>query len=106
MSAHKHDKILSFVSHLPHAIAFSLMNAVPREMFRYASGGLKDTTRIAASDSELWSDIFLTNRKNMSKTIELFEKNLFRIKSAIRNKDRRGLERILKKASSKRSILT
>lgn len=100
-----HDKILSSVSHLPHILAFSLIETVPRRYFKFASNGLKDTTRIAASDSELWVDIFLSNRKNMLQAIECFEKNLSKIKSVISKKDRRSLSKILKKAKHKRDAL-
>lgn len=100
-----HDKILSFVSHLPHVIAFSLIKIIPKKYLGFASTGLKDSTRIAASDSELWLDIFLSNRKNMLKTIDLFQENLLRIKSAIHKKDKKLLSKILKEAKRKRDIL-
>jgi len=105
LSPHAHDKILSFVSHLPHIVAFSLIGVIPRQYLKFASTGLKDTTRIAASDSEIWQDIFLNNRENISEAIETFQKNLFKIKSAIRKKDSRLLARILKEARNKRETL-
>lgn len=100
-----HDKILSFISHLPHLIAFSLIAAMPRKYLRFASSGLRDTTRIAASDAGLWRDIFLSNQKNMSKAIELFQKDLLNLKSAIEKKDARRLGRVLKQAKNKRDSL-
>lgn len=100
-----HDEILSFTSHLPHAAAFSLIRAVPKEYLKFASTGLKDTTRIAASEAELWSDIFLSNRKNILKSIEVLQGNLDRIKSAIAKKDRKILNRIFKEAKEKRDSL-
>ena len=100
-----HDKILSSVSHLPHALAFSLINTVPKQYFKFASTGLKDTTRIAASDSELWADILLSNKKNILKTIGSFQKNLSKIKSAIKKRDGEILRRILKEAKNKRDSL-
>ena len=100
-----HDKILSFVSHLPHLVAFSLIDIIPKEYLRLASSGLKDTTRIAASDSELWTDIFLSNQKNILKSIGFFQSNLSRIKSAIQRKDKKLLDKILKEAKSKRNNL-
>ncbi|MBM3245906.1 MAG: prephenate dehydrogenase/arogenate dehydrogenase family protein [Candidatus Omnitrophica bacterium] len=100
-----HDKILSFVSHLPHLVAFSLIGAVPGKYLKFASGGLKDTTRVAASDSELWADIFLSNQKNMAKAIALIEENLSKIKSAIKRRDKRLLIKILKNAQDKRKAL-
>lgn len=101
----QHDKILSFASHLAHIAAFSLIAAVPGKYFKFASGGLKDTTRIAASESELWADIFLTNRANIIKAIESLEAQLHGIKSAIAKNDRQGLSAVLKKAAQKRKVL-
>ncbi len=100
-----HDKILSFVSHLPHIAAFSLIQAVPKQYLKFAASGLRDTTRIASSESELWSDIFLSNRKNILKSIRVLELSLNRIKSAINKKDKRSLNIILKSAKSKRDSL-
>ena len=105
LSPDTHDRILSFVSHLPHVIAFSLIGAVPGEYLKFGATGLKDTTRIASSDSRLWADIFLSNRKNMVKSIESFQGNLSRIKSAINKKDEETLVKILRKAKGKRQIL-
>jgi len=105
LSPDTHDRILSFVSHLPHVIAFSLIDIVPDKYLRFGATGLKDTTRIALSDSRVWVDIFLSNRENMLKSIESFQNNLSRIKSAINKRDERTLIKILKKAKGKREIL-
>lgn len=100
-----HDKILSFVSHLPHITAFSLIGIVPPGFLRFASTGLKDTTRIAASDSELWADIFLSNQKNVLKSIESLEGQLKKIKSSIKRRDKEALSRIFQLAKKKRDSL-
>lgn len=105
LSPDKHDETLAFVSHLPHAAAFSLAGAVPQGFLKFASTGFKDTTRIAASDSEIWADIFLSNQKNMLRSISIFEQRLGAIKSAIKKKDRVLLRRILKQARDKRLSL-
>jgi prephenate dehydrogenase len=105
LPAGAHDKALSFVSHLPHIVAFSLINTVPPQYLGFASSGLRDTTRIAASDSEIWSDIFLTNRKNILAAIGLIEKNLASIKKAIASGNTNSLDRILKTAKKKRDSL-
>lgn len=105
LSSLNHDRVLSFVSHLPHIAAFSLIDAVPKKYLGFASTGLKDTTRIAASDSEVWSDIFLSNRRNIVNTIALFEKRLSKIKSAINRRDRKQLTLILKGAKRRRQTL-
>jgi len=100
-----HDEILAAVSHLPHIAAFSLIASVPDNFLKFASGGLKDTTRIAGSDSELWAQIFLSNRKNLLKDISVLEKNIAGIKSAIKNTDRQRLSQILEKAKNKRCMI-
>ena len=105
LAPEKHDKILSVISHLPHIIAFSLMKGIPGSYLRLASSSLRDTTRIAASDSQLWADIFLSNQKDMLSSIGLFQKNLSRIKSAINKKDKGLLLKILRDAKKKRDSL-
>lgn len=101
----KHDRILSFVSHLPHIVAFSLIGIIPDEYLRFGSSGLKDATRIALSDSQLWTDIFLSNKKYVMKAIGLLHGNLSQIESAIRKRDRKLLTRTLREAKEKRGIL-
>jgi prephenate dehydrogenase len=100
-----HDRILSFVSHLPHALAFSLIDIIPSRYLKFGANSLKDITRISVSDSQLWADIFLSNPKNIVRAIELFQKNLSRIKSAINKKNKKILVKILEDAKSKREIL-
>lgn len=100
-----HDKILSFTSHLPHIAAFSLMDVMPEEYLKFASSGLKDTTRIAASDAELWNDIFLSNQKNIIRAIDLLQNKLSGIKSAIVKRDAKALKKILSQAKIKRDNL-
>lgn len=105
LSSSSHDQALSFVSHLPHVAAFSLISTVPEQYFKFASSGLKDTTRIAGSDAELWADIFLSNQKNIVKSITAFENNLRKIKNAVSKKDKKLLAKILAKAKNKRGSL-
>lgn len=104
LSSQNHDKIISFVSHLPHIIAFSLIGIIPKQYLRFGSSGLKDTTRIAASEAELWLDIFLSNNTLLA-AIELFQDELSQIKSAIKRKDKKLLLKILKGAKRKRELL-
>ena len=105
ISPKKHDEILSLTSHLPHAVAFSLINSVPQSAFKFSSGGLKDTTRIAASDAVLWRDIFLSNRWNLLKAIASFEISLTELKSALKCADAKSLEKILSRSRRKRESL-
>lgn len=105
LSPAKHDQVLSLVSHLAHISAFSLIGSVPEEYLKFASSGLRDTTRIAASDSEVWLDIFFSNRENLIKAIGILQKNISKIKSTIQRKDKTGLGRILRQAKCKRDLL-
>jgi len=105
LSPKMHDKILSFISHLPHIAAFSLISSVPSQYLKFSSTGLKDTTRIAASETELWNDIFLSNRKNILKAIAVLEDNLKKIKSALNKKDKYSLTKLLREAKLKRDSL-
>ena len=101
----RHDKILSFVSHMPHIAAFSLIGAVPKQFLKFASGGLKDTTRIAASDSELWAEIFLSNSKNVLQAIKALKGNILEIEKEIKNRDKKKLSINIEKARLKRETL-
>jgi len=105
VSPERHDRLLSKISHLPHACAVSLINSVGKNGIALAAGGLKDTTRIASCDPELWKDIFLTNRENLARDIGMLKKELFRIEKALKSNDTQGLSRLLSKAKSIRDSL-
>ncbi|RMG71844.1 MAG: prephenate dehydrogenase [Nitrospirae bacterium] len=101
VSAEEHDRMLSLISHLPHVIAYSLTNtvdAVNPEYLLYSGGGFKDTTRIALSSEELWTDICLFNQRELLKAIELFERELKKVKGALMDKDRERLIELFKRA--------
>ena len=89
----EHDKILSFTSHLAHIVAYALTGAQKQNYSRYMSTGLKDTTRIASSDPAMWSDIFMSNKDNVLRSIERF-KELF---SGLEDDIRENREEDLKK---------
>lgn len=105
LTSKKHDQILAFTSHLPHILAFSLMNTISDKFLKLSSGGLKDSTRIAASDPELWSQIFLSNRDNLLSAISSFQRKLDLFKLALRNKNNKLLTKILEAAKEKRKKL-
>lgn len=105
LSAKKHDRILAYTSHLPHTIAFSLIGSIPDRFLSLSSGGLKDTTRIAASDANLWSQIFLSNRSNLLAAFSSFQAKLDALKLALKNKDKKLLTKILRSAQKKREKL-
>ncbi len=94
MSFNEHDYILSLTSHLPHAIAFNIVRTAindedrfKKEIIQYSAGGLRDFTRIAASDPLMWRDIFVDNSENILKALDNFSINLEELKKAIINKD-------------------
>jgi len=105
LSPEKHDRILAFTSHLPHAAAFSLMGCIPEQYLSLSSGGLKDSTRISASDANLWSEVFLSNRRNLLSSISAFQAKLAVLKLALRNKNKKLLVNILSAANKKREKL-
>ncbi len=105
MSASEHDMIMSYVSHLPHTVAFSLIDSVPEAFYRFSAGGLKDTTRIASSDSRLWADIIMSNRRNVAQAVRVFETRLRELRSAVSRGDAPALERFLSRASFRRRML-
>lgn len=102
MQPREHDRIMAFVSHLPHATAFALVNTVPESFLRYSASGFKDTTRLGASDEYIWEDIFLTNRRFLIESIGALEMNLRLIKKAIREKNSSALRALLAGAKTRR----
>lgn len=114
MDPHLHDQILGAVSHLPHVAAFALMNALAElrdhqipalDLAGHSGGGLRDTTRIAASSPEMWRDIFLWNRDNVVSFIERYERALEELKQLIKAGDAAGMERVLERAKAEREKL-
>ena len=90
MNSEKHDKIFSMTSHLPHLIAYNLVKSAQDfekkqryNLIRYSAGGLRDFSRIAASNEIMWRDIFFNNKTNVSKAIDIFVKNLHSFKRDI-----------------------
>lgn len=106
VSPDEHDKILGYVSHLPHLIAYALMETIPSEFLPYAAQGLKDTTRIAGSSNQMWTDIALSNKKNLIKSIDEVAKNLSLIRKAISTDDQKTLLNVFKNAKAKRDSLS
>jgi len=104
MEAKQHDYILSITSHIPHLIAYNIVNTslnIQDEkesvIVKYSAGGLRDFTRIAASNPIMWRDIFIQNKKNISKMIDKFIEDLEDLKKAIENEDGKKLEEIFTK---------
>ena len=104
----EHDRIYAAMSHLPHLIAYELVNTVAdidRSYFRFSGQGFKDTTRIASSHPELWRDICLLNKDYLLEYVEIFKSNLDRVSQYLRAHDAESLERDFKKARTLREAL-
>lgn len=101
IDAKGHDRILAFVSHLPHAVVFSLIDCISLKFLSFAASGLRDTTRIGLSDPFLWRDIFLTNRKELLSAIKNFKNSLARLEFLIKNNQPGKLAAYLQKARAK-----
>jgi len=104
MNAKQHDYILSITSHIPHLIAYNIVNTSiniqdekESSIVKYSAGGLRDFTRIAASNPIMWRDVFIQNKKNTSQMIDKFIENLEGLKKAIENEDGKKLEEIFTK---------
>jgi len=107
MSVERHDEVLAATSHLPHLIAFSLVDTLAeegdnKEIFRYAAGGFRDFTRIAASDPVMWHDIFLTNRDATLRVLDHFSQGLQSVREAIERGDGETLLGVFTRAKAAR----
>ena len=98
MNVEKHDKIFSITSHLPHLVAYNLVKSAQDfekkqkyDLIKYSAGGLRDFSRIAASNEIMWRDIFFDNKINVSKAIDMFIKNLNSFKKDINSKNSKSI---------------
>lgn len=108
MDSKKHDKIFSITSHLPHLVAYNLVKSAQDfekkqkyDLIKYSAGGLRDFSRIAASNEIMWRDIFFNNKKNIIRAIDIFIKNLKAFKKDINTKNNKS---ILKKLSQTKKV--
>ena len=112
MSDEDHDKILTFTSHLPHVVAYNIVKTsmshdeeVKDDIMKYSAGGLRDFTRIAASDPIMWRDIFIDNSALIIQAIDKFIRNLDEFKKAISEKDSKKLIEIFEKSKDFRKSI-
>lgn len=111
MDAETHDKILAAVSHLPHMIAYALVNTVAdlensgADVLNYSAGGFKDFTRIASSSPEMWTDICAMNKLPIIEMIEMFQARLEELKSQIENGELSALKNFFSRAKGVRDSL-
>ncbi len=92
MTVEQHDAVLAATSHLPHVLAYTLVDALASsdasdEIFRCAAGGFRDFTRIASSDPVMWRDIAIANKTALLDAIDLFSAHLARMRSAVQDEN-------------------
>ena len=104
MTTDEHDKIMSITSHLPHLIAFTIVNTAfeldikkKKELINFSAGGFRDFTRIGSSDSNMWSDIFMENKKYIISTLDNFIHDLQKFRELIKNNEKEEIFEILKR---------
>jgi 3-phosphoshikimate 1-carboxyvinyltransferase len=107
MPVWEHDVVLAATSHLPHVIAYSLVDTLANDeenenIFRYAAGGFKDFTRIASSDPTMWHDIMLANKDSILRALDLFQSNLSNLRQAIERGDSAQLLAVFSRAKQAR----
>lgn len=108
MSPEAHDAAFAAVSHLPHLLAFALMNAIQgqpqgEQFLSLAGPGFRDFTRIAASDPKVWRDILLANRNELLAQSQFFQAQLQVFEALMRNGDTKGVEALIDQASTVRT---
>ncbi len=107
MDVEKHDEVLAHTSHLPHLMAFNLVEQLANrednlDIFRYAAGGFRDFSRIAASDPQMWHDIFFANKKAILNAVDGFENQLAVIRKLIEDENSQALMGLLGHAQAAR----
>jgi prephenate dehydrogenase len=103
MDVERHDEVLAATSHLPHLLAFNLVDSLARrdeslEIFRYAAGGFRDFTRIAGSDPVMWHDIFQANRDAVLRQLDAYRADLDALRQAVEARDSDELLSVFKRA--------
>ena len=104
MAPKQHDRIVASISHLPHLAAVALAAATPPGNLPQVASGWLDTTRVAASDIELWVDILCDNRDHVLKSAERFGKVWALLCGALEQNDRKALRKILRDAKTRRDM--
>lgn len=107
MSVDRHDAVLAATSHLPHVLAYALVDALAQsdesdEIFRCAAGGFRDFTRIASSDPVMWRDIAIANKSALLEAIDLFSDHLGRLREAVSKSDAQDIHATFTRAKTAR----
>ncbi len=111
MRAHEHDRHAAFISHMPHAISYSIANTVmdqenKESILTLASGGFRSMSRLAKSSPKMWEDVFKHNSKNILEAIGLFENELDKMKNEIKNEDFKALNKRMQDANKLQDIFS
>lgn len=107
MDVARHDAVLAATSHLPHVLAYALVDALAQspdseDIFRCAAGGFRDFTRIASSDPVMWRDIAIANKGALLESIDLFSKHLAQLREAVASEDGEGMHQTFTRAKAAR----
>ncbi len=111
MHAHEHDRHAAFISHMPHAISYSIANTVmdqenKENILTLASGGFRSMSRLAKSSPKMWEDVFRHNSKNLLEAIELFENELSKMKKEIKNEEYEALNKRMQNGNKLQNIFS
>jgi prephenate dehydrogenase len=107
MSVEHHDEVLAATSHLPHMLAFTLVDSLARmkendEIFRFAAGGFRDFTRIASSNPVMWRDICMANQSSLNEMLTRFADELHDLAALLQSGDEEGLLALFERAKQAR----
>lgn len=105
MSPEAHDRALAYTSHVPHLVAAALAASLPERHQKLAASGMRDTTRIAAGDPELWTEIFAQNSESLLEGLGEFEEQLAQYRHVLETNDLENLQKLLAKAKQSRDRL-
>jgi prephenate dehydrogenase len=111
MDVAKHDRVLAAISHLPHMVAYALVNAVgdydrfDESILKYTAGGFKDFTRIASSDPAMWRDIAMMNREGVLELMDFFSGYLAELRALVEKGDAQGLQDFFARSKEKRDAI-
>jgi prephenate dehydrogenase len=111
MDVAKHDRVLAAISHLPHLVAYALVNAVgdydrlDESILKYSAGGFKDFTRIASSDPAMWRDIAVMNREGVLELMDFFSGYLAELRYLVEKGDAQGLQDFFARSKEKRDAI-
>ena len=111
MDVEKHDRVLAAISHLPHMVAYALVNAVggydkfEESILNYSAGGFRDFTRIASSDPVMWRDIAIMNRESLLEMMDFFGRYLAQLREMVALGDGQGLEEFFARSKQQRDAI-